>query len=107
MFDGRGLASFESGLDHAVFIILTGLTGICVTEVDFNSRDLIAEVDQGVLHQSCDMVCEGMTPAYVTIRTDLDVHIRFLRNISSRVTETEIARLELSPECIAQSGELF
>ena len=105
MLDGRGLASFESGLDHAVLIILTGLTGICVTEVDFNSRDLIAEVDESVLHQSFDMVCEGITPAYVTVRTDLDVHIRFLRNIPSHVAE--IARLELSPQCIAQRGELF
>jgi hypothetical protein len=51
------------------------------------------------------MVCEGITPAYVTVRTDLDVHIRFLRNIPSHVAE--IARLELSPQCIAQRGELF
>jgi hypothetical protein len=95
MLDGRGLTSFESGLDHAVLIILTGLTGICVTEVDFNSRDLIAEVDKGVLHQPIDMVCEGITPAYIIVRTDLDVHIRFLRKILSHVSE--IARLELSP----------
>jgi hypothetical protein len=78
-----------------VLIILTGLTGICVTEVDFNSRDLIAEVDKGVLHQPFDVVCEGITPTYIFVRTDLDVHIRFLRKILSHVSE--IARLELSP----------
>jgi hypothetical protein len=79
MLDGRGLTSFESGLDHAVLIILTGLTGICVAEVDFNSRDLIAKVDKGVLHQPFDMVCEGFTPVDAVVCTNFDVHAGSLR----------------------------
>jgi hypothetical protein len=81
MLDGHRLTSCESGLDHAVLIILTGLTGICVTEVDFNSRDLIAKVDKGVLHQLFDIACECFTAVDAVVCTDFDVHAGSCRKI--------------------------
>lgn len=51
MGDGRGLSSLKSGFDHAVLIILTALAGVCVTQVNFDPCDLIAEMDKCILHQ--------------------------------------------------------
>jgi hypothetical protein len=49
--DGRGLSSLKPGFDHAVLIILTALAGVCVTQVNFDPCDLIAEMDKCILHQ--------------------------------------------------------
>ena len=69
MSDGRRL----SPLDHAVFIILTALATVRVTEVDFHARDPIAEMDKGILHQFFDLRCEAIAPADLPVRIDLDM----------------------------------
>ena len=77
--DRCGLALLESSLDHAAFIILPGLASVFISKVDFHPRDLIAEMDERVLHQLFDMGGETITPAYVPVRADLDVHIQSFR----------------------------
>jgi len=75
MFDGGGLATFETGLNHAVLVIRTSLTSVYVTKVDFDSRDVIGTVGEGILHQSFDVGGQGITPVNGIVRTDLDVHL--------------------------------
>ena len=78
--DGCGLTTLEPGLDHAVFVIWPVLAGVQITQVDFHPGDLIAEMNERVLHRSLDVGCESIATGYIFVGTDLDVHLWCRRN---------------------------
>ena len=81
------LLSLKSSLDHAALVILPRLTRVPITEVDFRPCNMIAQMDECILHLFLDVGRESFTPGYVPICTDLNVHIwslkRFVREAKS------------------------
>ncbi len=50
------LAAFESGFQHAAHVFITAfLVAILIAQLDFHSRDVIAESLEGVLHGTSDL----------------------------------------------------
>jgi len=53
--DRDGLAAFQSGFDHAAFVVRTVLIAVHVAQVYFHSRDVFTGPAERLLHNAADM----------------------------------------------------
>jgi hypothetical protein len=54
--DRNGLAALDAGFYHTTHGVMAGLlVAILVAQVDFQSRDVIAESAQGIFHYATDL----------------------------------------------------
>jgi hypothetical protein len=70
-----GLAAFEAGFHHAALVFLGALVAALVAQVDFHSRDVIAQMAQSTLHDATDLGGQSLVTFDVMVGTDLDLHI--------------------------------
>ena len=61
--DGHWLVTFEAGFDHAAFVVRAALLAVLVAEVDFHTRDPMAEPDQGALYYMPEPRCSVSCPS--------------------------------------------
>jgi hypothetical protein len=74
--DRDGLAAFEAGFHHATHVLIAALLfAVLIAQVDFHSRDVIADSAQGTLHDATDLSGQRLATFDVTVGIDLDLHV--------------------------------
>jgi hypothetical protein len=68
------LASFEAGFHDAALVVRAVLIAVLVAQVDFHSRDVIADSAQGMFHYSTDVSAQRLVAFDVMIRINLYLH---------------------------------
>jgi hypothetical protein len=54
--DSGGLAAFKAGFHHTTHVVIAALlVAVLIAQVDFHSRDVIADAAQGTLHDATDL----------------------------------------------------
>jgi len=69
-----GLAAFEAGFHHAALVVLAALVAALGTQVDLDSRDVMADSAQGTLHFATDLSGQRLITFDVMVGIDLDLH---------------------------------
>jgi hypothetical protein len=76
-----GLAAFKTGFHHATYVVIAALFGaVLIAQVDFHSRDGIADSTQGTFHDATDLRSQCLVALDVTVGIDLDLHGVLLGN---------------------------
>jgi hypothetical protein len=79
--DRGGLAAFKAGFHHATYVVIAALFGaVLIAQVNFHSRDGIAESTQGTFHDATDLSGQGFVALDVTVGIELDLHGVLLGN---------------------------
>jgi hypothetical protein len=74
MSDRAALMAFEAGFHHTALVVVAALVAGLVAQVDFHSRDVIAEPAQGTLHYATDLSGQRLVTFDAMVGIDLDLH---------------------------------
>jgi hypothetical protein len=79
MGNRKGLVAFETGFDHAAYVVITVLPiAVLIAQVNIDMGDAIADFAQRILYNAPDLIRQGCVTFDIVIRMDLDLHGGFL-----------------------------
>jgi hypothetical protein len=79
--DRGGRAAFKAGFHHATYVVIAALFGaVLISQVDFHSRNGIADSTQGTFNDATDLRSQCLVALDVTVGIDLDLHGVLLGN---------------------------
>ena len=81
MFHDDGLAAVAVRLDHAAFVVMTGLITDGVAKVHIDPPDAVVELAQRRMHKRFHVIVKLLTTLDVAVCPDLDKHRRLRRYI--------------------------
>jgi hypothetical protein len=65
----------QAGFHQAAHVVIAALlVAILITQVNFHSRDVIADSTQGTLHNATDPSGQRLVTFDITVGIDLDLH---------------------------------
>jgi hypothetical protein len=77
--DRNRLAAFEAGFHHATHVVIAMLlVAVLIAQVDFHSRNVIAELAQGTFYEVTDVSSQCLVTFDIAVGIDLDLHGIFL-----------------------------
>jgi hypothetical protein len=76
------LPSFETSFHHAAFLVLAALIAVLVAQVNLHSRDMVADVIQGILNEATDMRGQSLVSRDVVVGVYLYLHGMLLLSLA-------------------------
>jgi hypothetical protein len=80
-----GLAAVAPRLDHAAFVVMTGLVADGVAKVNIDPPDAVVEPVQRCMHKRLHVIGKLFAALDVAVRPDLDQHRRLRRFMAWKV----------------------
>jgi hypothetical protein len=73
--DRNRLVTFEACFHHATHVIVAALlVAVLIAQVDFHSRDVIADLAQGTFYDATDMSDHCLVTFDIVVGINLDLH---------------------------------
>jgi hypothetical protein len=73
--DRKRLAAFEACFHHATHVVITVLlVAVLITQVDFHSRDVIADLAQSTFYDATDVSGQCLVTFDIPVGINLDLH---------------------------------
>jgi len=73
--DRNRLTAFEAGFHHATHVVIAMLlVAVLIAQVDFHSRDVIADLAQGTFYDATDVSGQCLVTFDIAVGINLDLH---------------------------------
>jgi hypothetical protein len=73
--DRNRLTAFEAGFHHATHVVIAMLlVAVLIAQVNFHSRNVMAELAQGTFYEVTDVSSQCLVTFDIAVGIDLDLH---------------------------------